>query len=116
MVQLCAAAHDQRHPPAPPRSDRALGALAGALFRERLTRLQVIGIAAIVLVALLSFTTTYTVRFTDAAVKTRFGKAGEGDVHTEPGFYRDDHRRLLDRVSEQAGAVLKNSMLFEQTQ
>ncbi len=36
--------------------------------------------------------------------------------HTEPAFYRDDHRRLLDRVSEQAGAVIKNSMLFEQTQ
>jgi diguanylate cyclase (GGDEF)-like protein len=36
--------------------------------------------------------------------------------HTEAGFYRDDHRRLLDRVSEQAGAVIKNSILFEQTQ
>jgi diguanylate cyclase (GGDEF)-like protein/putative nucleotidyltransferase with HDIG domain len=36
--------------------------------------------------------------------------------HIEPGFYRDDHRRLLDRVSEQAGAVIKNSILFEQTQ
>jgi diguanylate cyclase (GGDEF)-like protein/putative nucleotidyltransferase with HDIG domain len=36
--------------------------------------------------------------------------------HVEPGFYRDDHRRLLDRVSEQAGAVIKNSILFEQTQ
>jgi diguanylate cyclase (GGDEF)-like protein/putative nucleotidyltransferase with HDIG domain len=36
--------------------------------------------------------------------------------HTETGFYRDDHRRLLDRVSEQAGAVIKNSILFEQTQ
>jgi diguanylate cyclase (GGDEF)-like protein/putative nucleotidyltransferase with HDIG domain len=36
--------------------------------------------------------------------------------HNEPGFYRDDHRRLLDRVSEQAGAVIKNSILFEQTQ
>jgi diguanylate cyclase (GGDEF)-like protein/putative nucleotidyltransferase with HDIG domain len=35
--------------------------------------------------------------------------------HTEAGFYRDDHRRLLDRVSEQAGAVIKNSILFEQT-
>ena len=33
-----------------------------------------------------------------------------------PAFYRDDHRRLLDRVSEQAGAVINNSMLFEQTQ
>jgi diguanylate cyclase (GGDEF)-like protein len=28
----------------------------------------------------------------------------------------DDHRRLLDRISEQAGAVLYNSMLFERTQ
>jgi diguanylate cyclase (GGDEF)-like protein len=36
--------------------------------------------------------------------------------HTDAGFYRDDHRRLLDRVSEQAGAVIKNSILFEQTQ
>jgi diguanylate cyclase (GGDEF)-like protein/putative nucleotidyltransferase with HDIG domain len=36
--------------------------------------------------------------------------------HVEPAFYRDDHRRLLDRVSEQAGAVIKNSILFEQTQ
>jgi len=36
--------------------------------------------------------------------------------HTEPGFYRDDHRRLLDRVCEQAGAVIRNSIVFEQTQ
>jgi diguanylate cyclase (GGDEF)-like protein len=36
--------------------------------------------------------------------------------HVEPGYYRDDHRRLLDRVSEQAAAVINNSMLFEQTQ
>ena len=36
--------------------------------------------------------------------------------HTDPAFYRDDHRRLLDRVSEQAAAVINNSMLFEQTQ
>ncbi len=36
--------------------------------------------------------------------------------HVEAAFYRDDHRRLLDRVSEQAGAVIKNSILFEQTQ
>jgi diguanylate cyclase (GGDEF)-like protein/putative nucleotidyltransferase with HDIG domain len=36
--------------------------------------------------------------------------------HTDPMFYRDDHRRLLDRVSEQAAAVINNSMLFEQTQ
>ena len=35
--------------------------------------------------------------------------------HVDANFYRDDHRRLLDRVSEQAAAVIKNSMLFEQT-
>jgi diguanylate cyclase (GGDEF)-like protein/putative nucleotidyltransferase with HDIG domain len=33
--------------------------------------------------------------------------------HTNAGFYRDDHRRLLDRVAEQAGAVIKNSIVFE---
>ena len=36
--------------------------------------------------------------------------------HTEPSFYRDDHRRLLDRVCEQAGAVIHNAIVFEQTQ
>ena len=36
--------------------------------------------------------------------------------HTEAAFYRDDHRRLLDRVSEQAAAVINNSIVFEQTQ
>jgi diguanylate cyclase (GGDEF)-like protein/putative nucleotidyltransferase with HDIG domain len=36
--------------------------------------------------------------------------------HTTVGFYRDDHRRLLDRVCEQAAAVIHNSIVFEQTQ
>ena len=36
--------------------------------------------------------------------------------HTEPSFYVDDHRRLLDRVSEQAAAVIHNSIVFDQTQ
>ncbi len=36
--------------------------------------------------------------------------------HTTPSFYRDDHRRLLDRVCEQAAAVIHNSVVFEQTQ
>jgi diguanylate cyclase (GGDEF)-like protein/putative nucleotidyltransferase with HDIG domain len=36
--------------------------------------------------------------------------------HTEPSIYTDDHRRLLDRISEQAAAVLFNSIVFEQTQ
>jgi diguanylate cyclase (GGDEF)-like protein len=36
--------------------------------------------------------------------------------HVEPGFYQDDHRRLLERVCEQAAAVIHNSNIFEQTQ
>src|SRR6185503_9780201 len=36
--------------------------------------------------------------------------------HTEMAIYTDDHRRLLDRISEQAAAVIYNSMIFEQTQ
>ena len=35
--------------------------------------------------------------------------------HTAPSFYQDDHRRLLDRVCEQAAAVIHNSIVFEQT-
>ena len=35
--------------------------------------------------------------------------------HTTPSFYGDDHRRLLDRVCEQAAAVIHNSIVFEQT-
>lgn len=36
--------------------------------------------------------------------------------HEEPAFYGDDHRRLLDRVADQASAAIRNSMIFEQTQ
>jgi diguanylate cyclase (GGDEF)-like protein len=36
--------------------------------------------------------------------------------HTDPMTYTDDHRRLLDRISEQAAAVIYNSIVFEQTQ
>ena len=36
--------------------------------------------------------------------------------HNEPSIYTDDHRRLLDRISEQAAAVIYNSIIFEQTQ
>jgi diguanylate cyclase (GGDEF)-like protein len=38
-----------------------------------------------------------------------------GVYHTTPSFYDDDHRRLLDRVCEQAAAVIHNSIVFEQT-
>jgi len=36
--------------------------------------------------------------------------------HTERDRYTDDHCRLLDRIAEQAGAVIHNSIVFEQTQ
>ena len=36
--------------------------------------------------------------------------------HTEPDRYTEDHRRLIERVGEQAGAVIHNSIVFEQTQ
>jgi diguanylate cyclase (GGDEF)-like protein len=36
--------------------------------------------------------------------------------HGMAGFYRDDHRRLIDRVCEQAAAVIHNAIVFEQTQ
>jgi diguanylate cyclase (GGDEF)-like protein/putative nucleotidyltransferase with HDIG domain len=36
--------------------------------------------------------------------------------HTNNAIYSDDHRRLLDRISEQAAAVIYNSIVFEQTQ
>ena len=35
--------------------------------------------------------------------------------HVEPDFYSEDHRRLLDRISEQAAAAISNSIVFEQT-
>jgi diguanylate cyclase (GGDEF)-like protein/putative nucleotidyltransferase with HDIG domain len=36
--------------------------------------------------------------------------------HTAPGYFTDEHRRLLARVSEQTAAVIFNSTRFEQTQ
>jgi len=36
--------------------------------------------------------------------------------HADNSIYTDDHRRLLDRISEQAAAVIYNSIVFEQTQ
>jgi diguanylate cyclase (GGDEF)-like protein/putative nucleotidyltransferase with HDIG domain len=34
--------------------------------------------------------------------------------HEEAGFYRDDHRRLLERICEQASSVIRNSLTYEQ--
>jgi diguanylate cyclase (GGDEF)-like protein/putative nucleotidyltransferase with HDIG domain len=36
--------------------------------------------------------------------------------HVEANHYNEDHRRLIERVGEQAGAVLHNAIVFEQTQ
>jgi len=36
--------------------------------------------------------------------------------HGEANRYTEDHRRLLERIGEQAGAVIHNSIVFEQTQ
>jgi diguanylate cyclase (GGDEF)-like protein len=36
--------------------------------------------------------------------------------HTERDRYSEDHRRLLEQIAEQAGAVIHNSIVFEQTQ
>jgi diguanylate cyclase (GGDEF)-like protein/putative nucleotidyltransferase with HDIG domain len=35
--------------------------------------------------------------------------------HVDSGFYNDDHRRLLERVSEQASTVIRNALVYEQT-
>jgi diguanylate cyclase (GGDEF)-like protein/putative nucleotidyltransferase with HDIG domain len=35
--------------------------------------------------------------------------------HTAESFYGDDHRRLLDRICEQASAVIRNAIVFDQT-
>jgi diguanylate cyclase (GGDEF)-like protein len=36
--------------------------------------------------------------------------------HTEANHYTEDHRRLIERIAEQAGPVIHNSIVFEQTQ
>lgn len=39
------------------------------------------------MLAILSFSMLYTVRFTESAVKTTFGKAGENSIITDPGLH-----------------------------
>jgi diguanylate cyclase (GGDEF)-like protein/putative nucleotidyltransferase with HDIG domain len=36
--------------------------------------------------------------------------------HVDQNRYTEDHRRLLERIAEQAGPVIHNSIVFEQTQ
>lgn len=49
-------------------------------------RLITLSLALLFLVALLSFTVTYTVRFTESAVLTTFGRAGDDAVTREAGL------------------------------
>ncbi|HLO42615.1 MAG TPA: SPFH domain-containing protein [Phycisphaerales bacterium] len=77
-----------------------------------MNRLVVIVLAAVVLLALVSYTSTFTVRYTEAAVLTSFGRATEADVKLEPGLYfkrpypmqsvtkYDSRQRFLQTVSE----------------
>lgn len=44
-------------------------------------------LAAVFVLALFAFAATYTVRYTEAAVLTTFGQAGDGDVHRSAGLY-----------------------------
>ena len=39
-----------------------------------------------------------------------------GVFHVEPGSYTEDHRRVLDQISQQAAAVVHNALVFEQAQ
>ncbi len=50
-------------------------------------RAVVIVVACVFLLALLAYTVTYTVRFTESAVLTTFGKAGEGAIKSDAGLY-----------------------------
>lgn len=50
-------------------------------------RLKITIVGIVFLLALLSFACAFTVRFTESAVVTRFGQAGENAVKSEPGLY-----------------------------
>ncbi len=58
------------------------------MFGEATVRkLLMVFLTLLFLVILVSFTMTYSVRFTEAGVLTTFGKAGEGAVKHEPGLH-----------------------------
>ncbi len=77
-----------------------------------MNRLVVMILAVIVVLALASYTATYTVRYTETAVLTTFGRATEADVHKDPGLNfkwpypiqsvtkYDKRERFLQTVSE----------------
>ncbi|MCG3122120.1 MAG: hypothetical protein GIKADHBN_00497 [Phycisphaerales bacterium] len=77
-----------------------------------MNRLVVMILTALVLLALVSYTATYTVRYTESAVRTTFGGADESNVKKEPGLYfkwpypiqsvtkYDTRERFLQTVSE----------------
>lgn len=50
-------------------------------------KLVVIILAFLFVAAMVAYMCTYTVRFTEIAVLTTFGRAGDGAIKTEPGLY-----------------------------
>lgn len=64
--------------------------------------------AALLVIVLLTYALTFQVRFSESAVRVRLGKANEGSIISEPGFYArypwpietivkyDDRMRVLD--------------------
>jgi membrane protease subunit HflC len=82
-------------------------------------------LAAVFLIALLAFTVTYTVRFTEAAVVTTFGKAGKDDVRESAGLYfklpypiqsvttYDTRTRVLTTRLEQVGTADSRQVVAE---
>lgn len=53
---------------------------------HKLKKLTIPVIGLLFVVMILLFSMSFTVRFTETAVKTRFGKASENSIITEPGF------------------------------
>lgn len=62
-----------------------LSARRSGVFSVR--KLIVIILAFAFVAAMVAYTCTFTVRFTDVAVLTTFGKAGDNAIKTEPGLY-----------------------------
>jgi membrane protease subunit HflC len=74
-------------------------------------RIIIIIVGAVFAIALLSRAMTYTVRFTEAAVLTHFGRAGEGAEKTTPGlkFKWPDPIESVTKYDKRARFLLQKS-------
>jgi len=62
-----------------------------------MNRPLVLGVGGLLVILLLAFSTTYTVKYSEIAIRTRFGQVNDGSVVLEPGL----HMRLpvfIDKV------------------